>query len=437
MARDSDKLAGSLTENTGGLLSGFLAEEDEFDRRTLWRLGSWAAASVGAVIIAMLANQSSIGMRREQTASTDLARQQIQSVAKESQSEARRLASAIETLNGDRDRLYARVTVLEQGLDSVTGAIARQNSPVTSPQAAAPAASPAPAAASAAPAVAPVAASSGAATPAEAPTVAQKQPAAPVVSPVAATAAATAEKPPAVATAAEPGPAPASSAVQAAPKVPGETPATPLMASKSMMAPPDPAAAKLIEPSTPPKTITAAPMPAVVALTAPAEEAEPDSAPALPKLAVQRTEFGVDIGGANSLPGLRALWRGLLKSRSNAALTTLRPIIVIKEGNNGLGMQLRLVAGPIHDAAAAAKICAAMIENDRSCATTVFEGQRLALNADEPAASANAKPQAADIKPASAAKPAVHKHYTSRRAAKDEPAPKPEPSTLSRLFGTR
>jgi hypothetical protein len=437
MARDSDKLAGSFTENTGGSLSGFLAEEDEFDRRTLWRLGSWAAASVGAVIIAMLANQSSIGMRREQTASTDLARQQIQSVAKESQSEARRLASAIETLNGDRDRLYARVTVLEQGLDSVTGAIARQNSPVTSPQAAAPAASPAPAAASAAPAVAPVAASSGAATPAEAPTVAQKQPAAPVVSPVAATAAATAEKPPAVATAAEPGPAPASSAVQAAPKVPGETPATPLMASKSMMAPPDPAAAKLIEPSTPPKTVTAAPMPEVMASTAPAEEAEPDNAPALPRLAVQRTEFGVDIGGANSLPGLRALWRGLLKSRSNAALTTLRPIIVIKEGNNGLGMQLRLVAGPIHDAAAAAKICAAMIENDRSCATTVFEGQRLALNADEPAASANAKPQAADIKPASAAKPAVHKHYTSRRAAKDEPAPKPEPSTLSRLFGTR
>jgi len=431
MARDSDKLAGSLTENTGGLLSGFLAEEDEFDRRTLWRLGSWAAASVGAVIIAMLANQSSIGMRREQTASTDLARQQIQSVAKESQSEARRLASAIETLNGDRDRLYARVTVLEQGLDSVTGAIARQNSPVTSPQAAAPAASPAPVAAS------PVAASSGAATPAEAPTVAQKQPAAPVVSPVAATAAATAEKPPAVATAAEPGPVPASSAVQAAPKVPAETPATPLMVSKSMMAPPDPAAAKLIEPSTPPKTVIAAPMPAVVALTAPAEEAEPENAPALPKLAVQRTEFGVDIGGANSLPGLRALWRGLLKSRSNAALTTLRPIIVIKEGNNGLGMQLRLVAGPIHDAAAAAKICAAMIENDRSCATTVFEGQRLALNADEPAASANAKPQAADIKPASAAKPAVHKHFTSRRAAKDEPAPKPEPSTLSRLFGTR
>lgn len=78
MARDSDKRAGNFeTENTGGLLSGFLAEEDEFDRRALWRLGSWAVASVGAVIIAMLANQTSTGTRREQIASADLARQQI------------------------------------------------------------------------------------------------------------------------------------------------------------------------------------------------------------------------------------------------------------------------------------------------------------------------------------------------------------------------
>jgi hypothetical protein len=434
MARDSDKRAGNFeTENTGGLLSGFLAEEDEFDRRSLWRLGSWAVASVGAVIIAMLANQTSIGTRREQIASADQARQQIQSVAKESQSEARRLASAIETLNGDRDRLYARVSVLEQGLDSVTGAIARQSSAVTPPQAAAPAASASSAAASpaASPAPAPVAAVS-----AEAPTMAQKQPAAPVVSPVAAMPPAPVEKPPTVAAAVDPAPAAASSGAQGgAGKAPAETPATPLMASKSIMAPPDPAAGKLIESSVPPKTVTAAPMPEVVAATPPAEEAEPDNAAATPQLAVQHTEFGVDVGGANSLPGLRALWRGLLKSRSNAALTALRPIIVIKEGNNGLGMQLRLVAGPIKDAATAAKICASMTENDRTCTTTVFEGQRLAMNADQPAA--DAKPHAAEVQPAAAAKPAVHKHYTFKRAAREEPAAKPEPSTLSRLFGTR
>ncbi len=138
MAKDSDHLAGSFdTENTGGFLTGFLAEEDNFDRRTLWRLGSWAAASVGAVIVAVMSNHSSIGLHRDQVAGTDLARQsqQIQSVAKESQNEARRLASAIETLNGDRDRLYSRVTVLEQGLESVTGAIARQNPAAASPQA--------------------------------------------------------------------------------------------------------------------------------------------------------------------------------------------------------------------------------------------------------------------------------------------------------------
>jgi hypothetical protein len=430
MAKDSDGPEGSFEAgNTGGLISVLLAEEEEFDRRTLWRLGSWAAASVGAVIVALLASQSSIGLRREQVASADLARQsqQIQSVAKESQGESRRLASAIETLNSDRDRLYSRVAVLEQGLESVTGAIARQNSAVTSPQAASPMASPATTTAS-------VAAAS-----AEPPAAAQKPSPAPVVSAVAATTATVAEKPPVAVTAAEPGPAPMPPRSPAASNAPAATPPPtppPLVASKSMMAPPDPAAGKLIEPSPPPKVVTAAPMPEVVASTTPAEETiEEETTTTASKLAVQRTEFGVDVGGANSLPGLRALWRGLLKSRSNAALTKLRPIIVIKEGTNGLGMQLRLVAGPISDAAAAAKICAGMFENDRPCTTTVFEGQRLTMNADEPATGADAKPQAPDSKPAAAAKPAIHRHYTPKRTA--EPAPIPEPSTLSRFFGTR
>ena len=213
---------------------------------------------------------------------------------------------------------------------------------------------------------------------------------------------------------------------QAIPNAPA--PAAALMASKSMMAPPDPAAGKLIEPGPPPKVVTAAPIPDVMASVQPAQDVEEaDAAVTAPKLAVQRTEFGVDVGGANSLPGLRALWRGLLKSRSNAALTALRPIIVIKEGNNGLGMQLRLVAGPISDAAAAAKICAAMIENDRPCTTTVFEGQRLTVTADEP--------MPADAKPAAAPKPTPQKRYSSRRATNDEAVQKPERSTLSWIFG--
>jgi len=55
MAKDSDHLAGSFEiENTGGVLAGLLAEEDQFDRRTLWRLGSWGSAAVGTLIVAAL-----------------------------------------------------------------------------------------------------------------------------------------------------------------------------------------------------------------------------------------------------------------------------------------------------------------------------------------------------------------------------------------------
>ena len=56
MARVSDNLARSFeTEDAGGLLTGFLAEEDQFDRRSLWRLGWWGVGAVGAVIVAVLA----------------------------------------------------------------------------------------------------------------------------------------------------------------------------------------------------------------------------------------------------------------------------------------------------------------------------------------------------------------------------------------------
>jgi hypothetical protein len=410
MVQDSDHLAGFETENTGGFLSGLLADEDHVDRRALWRLGSWGVATVGAIIVAVLASQSSIGLRREPMASADLARQsqQIQSVAKESQSEARRLASAIETLNSDRDRLYARVTVLEQGLDTVTGAIARQNSAPARPQAA----------------------TTAPATP-EPPQPASQNPApAPVVSPVAAAPAKPAEKPPAdTAPAKDSSPAAVSPVVAQAPQnspqdspqnspknFPAVTPATPLMAAKSMLAPPDAPAGKLIPSETPMSAVTASPIPEVVASAPSADGAERDP----PKVAVQRTEFGVDVGGANSLGGLRALWRGLLKSKSNAPLATLRPIIVVKESNSGLGMQLRLVAGPLADAAAAAKICAVMIESERTCETTVFDGQRLSMKAEEAPASV--------VKP-----PASRRRSSGKRAVQEDPPKKPETSTTSTL----
>ena len=467
MAKDSDKPRGGFDMGeTGGALSGLLAEEDEFDRRALWRLGTWAAVSVGTVIVALITNQSSIGLRREQSASADLLKQaqQLQLTAKEGQNETRRLASAVETLNSDRDRLYSRVAVLEQGLDSVTGAIARQSSTASSlqantgqaaasqgtasqatvSQAAASAAPAGPSAASLPAAAAAPAASAAPTTTAsvDPPPVTAKPSPAPVVAPVAATAPAVLDK-----TALEKQDKQASAATSSEPPPTAKSAAVPqpalaqqasgsLVASKSMMAPPDPAAGKLIEPAALPKMAATAPMPPmpVVAAVAPEVPEKTESDPPS-ELVVRRTEFGVDVGGANSIPGLRALWRGLLKSRANTALTKLRPIIVIKENNTGLGMQLRLVAGPINDAAAAAKICASLTVSDRSCSTSVFEGQRLALNADETDKTESSKPDAskveADSKPESASKPSAHnKRYTSRHPKVVEDPPKPEPSTF-------
>ena len=123
----------------------------------------------------------------------------------------------------------------------------------------------------------------------------------------------------------------------------------------------------------------------MVAAAPAADETEAEDSSA-PKAALQRTEFGVDLGGANSVAGLRALWRGFLKTRAYAPVFELRPIIVIKEGANGLGLQLRLVAGPLRDAGAAAKICAVLSENNRRCETTIFDGQRLTMKDEAPSA---------------------------------------------------
>lgn len=459
LAKNSDHLKDSFdTDNTGGVLSGLLAEEDDLDRRALWRIGSWGVGAVAAVVVAVMANQSSLGLKREQMAAAELSRQaqQIQLTARENQNETRRLANAVDTLNGDRDRLYSRVTSLEQGLDSVTGSFIRQlppNAPVTPPTLPANDASATPA-----PVVAPVATAApviekpATKTPEPAPAtvsaaakdlpkvesgkterleapkggIARLEPAKTDKAETPKTDASRADTFKADAARLEAAKADASkadaakadagkpeAAIQEAAKTDlaktdSATPTTPLVAAKSFMAPPDPSATKLIEPNKLVGPVTAQPIPEVVA-TAPVSDEEADEATA-PKVALQRTEFGVDLGTANSVNGLRALWRGLLKSRSNAPLAALRPVIKIKESTKGLGMQLHLVAGPLNDAGAAAKICAVMTENKRNCETTVFDGQRLSLGGDEvtPAAPEAATP----------AKPAYRsRHGSAKRAA--------------------
>lgn len=427
MAKDSDPLADAFgTEETGGLFSGLLAEESSFDRGMMWRLGSWSLAAVGAVVIAVMASQAQLGWRRDQVASADLSRQadRLQMLTKESQNEARRLAAAIETLNADRDRLYSRVTVLEQGLDSVTGAIAKQTTTLQPAKDAAPAV----------PSVAPVAST---------PATASEKPRTEAAKDSSKDSVKDAAKEP---TSPPPQTAAAASLVQQSPAT--ASPMLPLVPSKSIMAPPDPAASKLVQPETVEKAVekTADKMPEpaapasteVAAVAAKPAETTESEAPAIP---VQQTRFAIELGGANSVDGLRALWRGMTKSHPEIA--ALRPIIMIKEGATGLGMQLRLGAGPLINAAAAAKLCAGLAENDRHCETTVFDGQRLSMrggsekgqersqdrvqekNVDK---NQDAVPQAETTPaPAPAVKPDKHRRsYSSKRSSKrEEPAPAP------------
>jgi hypothetical protein len=445
LARKPDHLADFEADYAGGVLSGLLAEENELDRRTLWRIGSWGAGATGAVILAVMANQSSLGVKRDEVAAVDITRQaqQIQLVARESQSDARRLAAAIDTLNSDRDRLYARVTGLEQGLESITGAIARQGSAAASP----PVAHAEPAAAQnpqPQPPVAPVA------TAPAAPPAADKSTAEPAPGPVYSAAkdaaktdaakaesaketakleAAKAEMTKAELPKVEAAKADTVRADALKPEPAKPSPATPLMAEQSMLAPPDPAAGRLIEPGKAPNPVIASPIPDVVAAAPSAADAEADD-DAAPKVLLRRTEFGVDLGSANSVNGLRMLWRGLLKSRSNAPLVALRPIIVIKESTNGLGMQLRLVAGPLNDAGAAAKICAVLTENKRPCETAIFDGQRLSLQSDDPPTAAKPVPRRRGI----AKRAAV---VVEEVAKKPEAPPPPTQTTLSSFFNRK
>ncbi|WP_024507062.1 hypothetical protein [Bradyrhizobium sp. ARR65] len=486
MAKETDKKAGAFELENTGLLSGLFAEENEFDRRALLRIGTWGVTAVGAVVLAVVSNQSSLGWRREQVAAADLARQaqQIQALARESQNETRRLVSAIETLNSDRDRLFARVTVLEQGLDSVTGALAKQ-SPAPAPH---PSAAP------------PVSAQSAVAQP-TGQIVATAVPA-----PVTTTTAAPPAADKSHADASKPETqAPASAAANAnASAGPLNPAAAASLMAKSMIGPPEPAAAKPAEPAkageikaadakitdtktadtktaeiktaeakaadtkiadakthdiktadakapdvktadakgtNAPATASAAPpaasqrpSPELTALASAKNSEAPEQATVT--VDVQRTDFAVDLGSANSLGGLRALWRGV--RHSNAALSTLSPIIMVKEGNNGLGMQLHLAAGPLKDAATAAKICAALAERKHGCETTVYDGQRLAMTGDEN------QPLSVAAKPLPEAKQGSYKR--SKHAKKEEPPPpaapppppppQPEqPSAFSTLFG--
>lgn len=91
-----------------------------------------------------------------------------------------------------------------------------------------------------------------------------------------------------------------------------------------------------------------------------------------------RTEFAIDLGGEASIDGLRALWANI-RGNHGAALEGLRPLVSVRDGVKPGTVELRLVAGPLANASAAARACATLHQKGVPCQTTIFDGQRLAL----------------------------------------------------------
>lgn len=90
-----------------------------------------------------------------------------------------------------------------------------------------------------------------------------------------------------------------------------------------------------------------------------------------------RTEFGLDLGGAASVEALRTAWIAALR-RHGPLLEGLSPVVQTRERPRPAPPEFRLIAGPVPNAAAAARLCSAMTAAGAICAPAVFDGQRLA-----------------------------------------------------------
>lgn len=298
------------------------------------RLATWGTSAAVALMVAALITFSNSGSQRTGLAVAGLTQGESQLVttaqltarSSDLDAEKRRLDDAIRLLAADRDRLLTRVASLERNLDDITGSIRRQAEQPPLPQI---------------PGRRSNATTSLPEIPAIDPpmTMAAAMPAATAVSPVPQNVPEWMNKRP------EPWPS-TSVAFEMAP-----LPTDPPIVVASAPPAPTPAPAPEIAP-----TVT---------------EAPPAASPPAP---AAKNEFGVDIGSGATLDEVRALWN-MAKARNAGLLGNLRPIVSARKDRAG---ELRLIVGPLPNAAAAAKLCINLGAADVMCSTRPFEGERLA-----------------------------------------------------------
>ncbi len=324
---------------------GGLFAREQITRQSMIRFSLWGVSGLGALLIAILASNATMSARRMEQA----AAQQVVSLkraAEDNEIEARRLSAAIRTLNTDRDRLYTRLTVVEKNLEDVTGTVSKQAEKLAA-NAVQMAADPA---MQRPPQIAPVA---------SIPAANAKSDPAPTLSPptMASAAALSGKTGDADTTAiasngAAPLPQPRPASLSAAGRDPLTTASTSAQTDKdNKQADKD----------------------------RPAPESAPVARAAMPTFETNggAPAFGADLGGAKSIAAIRSFWRSMSK-KYPALLGKAQPLMAMRERKNGLGMELRLIAGPLMDQGMALNLCRELEKAGHgNCAPAPYDGQRI------------------------------------------------------------
>jgi hypothetical protein len=309
-------------------------DEDHLDMRPLLRVTVWGACALIATGAAVLAGRSELGTARAGAALAALRASPLEFLSQRSglttpSKEEKQLAEAVESLTADRDRLADRVATLERNLNDLTGSIARDRS-------------------------------AAAATPSNPPATAES------------------EKPQVAASAAPPSPAPPATSIAPAAASDSastsegtrsaETPAPTL--GTIVSAPARPGSLGPIQSYT---SAASASRPAARLAAAPSSAEATAGMPPLPK------PIAVDLAMATNVNALRARW-GALKTAQPTLLGGLKPLVAPRNSAAQPGVtEFHLVAGPVADHDAAARLCAALASAHISCRPASYNGQSLEL----------------------------------------------------------
>jgi len=123
----------------------------------------------------------------------------------------------------------------------------------------------------------------------------------------------------------------------------------------------------------PPPAQAVSPAPAAVPMPPTRVAAAPADEPAAE--APKKPEIGVDIGGAPNLDVLGMRWAAV-KANYGPLLAGLHPLAA--QNRRPGATDLRLLVGPLPNAAAAAQLCARFAAVKINCRTTKFDGERMA-----------------------------------------------------------